>query len=232
MSGRAHHTHGVSGPADVGALRRVVSALAGDAGFTNEETGRAAIVATEIGTNLVKHASDGGEVLIRCIGPTGDRTGYGVEIIALDRGDGIRNTAQAILDGVSSRGTQGAGLGAIRRLSHDFDIYSRPGHGTALLSRLWARSRSPYQASIRPPVQARFGAVMRAKPGEEACGDLWYVEQRLSRIRILVVDGLGHGPLAAEASQRASEIFVRCGGLSPAGTRRCGSGTLQVADSL
>jgi serine phosphatase RsbU (regulator of sigma subunit) len=43
----------------------------------------------------------------------------------------------------------------------------------------------------------------RPHPNETVNGDAWSVTWRGERCRIAVVDGLGHGPAAAEAAQRA-----------------------------
>ena len=42
--------------------------------------------------------------------------------------------AASLRDGYSTSGTQGGGLGAIRRMAATFDIYSAPGLGTAVLA--------------------------------------------------------------------------------------------------
>jgi hypothetical protein len=44
-------------------------------------------------------------------------------------------------------------------------------------------------------------------PGEEVCGDAWAIQADAGRCLLLVADGLGHGPQAAEASQTAVRIF-------------------------
>ena len=42
---------------------------------------------------------------------------------------------------------------------------------------------------------------------EEACGDAWALHQTRERALIMLADGLGHGPDAAEASAAAVDIF-------------------------
>ena len=118
-----------------GHARRKAADLAQGLGFSAEEIGRLGIVVTETATNLVKHGG-GGELLLRTLGSNGTR---GVALLALDRGPGFANLAEALRDGYSSSGTPGTGLGAIRRLSTLFDIYSVPGAGAALMATLWPR---------------------------------------------------------------------------------------------
>ena len=71
----------------------------------------------------------------------------GVEILALDKGPGIRDLERSLRDGYSTAGGAGTGLGAISRLSSEFDVYSPPGKGTALLARIW-----PGEPHSPPPV--------------------------------------------------------------------------------
>src|SRR5262249_11251208 len=46
-------------------------------------------------------------------------------------------------------------------------------------------------------------------PGERLCGDGWAYEQSPERTVVLLVDGLGHGLAAAEASDEAIALFHR-----------------------
>jgi serine phosphatase RsbU (regulator of sigma subunit) len=48
-----------------------------------------------------------------------------------------------------------------------------------------------------------IGAASRQLPGEAVNGDAWRVDWHNGQCRIAVIDGLGHGPLAAEASNAA-----------------------------
>jgi serine/threonine protein phosphatase PrpC len=51
------------------------------------------------------------------------------------------------------------------------------------------------------------GAVSLAAPGESVCGDGWGFALQGDKAALLVVDGLGHGPEAAEAAQAALDLF-------------------------
>jgi serine phosphatase RsbU (regulator of sigma subunit) len=44
---------------------------------------------------------------------------------------------------------------------------------------------------------------------ELMCGDAWRVSQSGERVSLLVVDGLGHGPLAFEAAEAVAAIFEK-----------------------
>ncbi len=188
----------------VGEARREAAAWAQELGFDEIKCGRAALVATEAATNLVKHAV-GGSIVLQSFQSTGARPNSpGLEILALDSGPGIPNMAQCLTDGFSTTGTPGNGMGAIKRLADSFDVYSQPGSGTAL----WARFESPTtRHQAKHPAQLKVGVVNLAIPGEHVCGDDWAMVERDGYCFLMVVDGLGHGPLAAEAAAMAVQVF-------------------------
>lgn len=182
----------VSEATQVGEARRALAAMGSRVGFDETVCGRLAIIATELAGNLVQHAG-GGELIIRQVGGPGRA---GIEVIALDRGPGIADVGRSLRDGYSTAGTPGTGLGAVRRLSTEFDIYSSPPRGTAVLSRLYAGG-----APATPRLQV--GAICLPKPRETVSGDAWHVDHRADGARVLVVDGLGHGPDAHRAAVQA-----------------------------
>src|SRR5262249_58696566 len=104
----------VRDPSAAGHARRTAVDLAGGLGFSAAEVGQLAIIVTEAATNLVKHAG-GGELLLRTLGSNGSRRGVG--LLALDRGPGFGNLAEAMRDGCSTGGAPGNGVGARPRLS-------------------------------------------------------------------------------------------------------------------
>jgi anti-sigma regulatory factor (Ser/Thr protein kinase) len=182
----------------VGEARRIATALAGRLGLDEATRGRIALVVTEAASNLVRHAR-GGELLFNNLSSGEAR---GLEVLALDRGPGIENLARCLSDGYSTGGTAGAGLGAISRMSDQFDIHSAPGTGTALIARVWGAS--PANTSEFGSLEA--GGVCLPKPGEEVGGDTWLARMRPGRGLVAVADGLGHGQTAAEASREAMRI--------------------------
>jgi anti-sigma regulatory factor (Ser/Thr protein kinase) len=187
----------VSEPSDVAQVRRIAAGIANRIGFDTSEAGNLALIATELATNVVKHAKRG-RVIVRALDRGQD---VGVELVALDQGPGIRDLAQAMRDGFSSAGSPGTGLGAIKRLSTEFDLYSLPDKGTAVLARLW--SNRLVRAAKR---RLEFGVVCLPKPGEEVSGDGWAVECLVDKMLCIVADGLGHGPDAAIAARAAVSV--------------------------
>lgn len=182
-----------------GEARRAAVALAGNLGFDETQRGKVAIVVTEAATNLSKHAK-GGEIVIQGLY---SETISGVDVLSLDRGPGMEDVDRCRADGFSKAGSNGAGLGAMARLSTLFHIHSVPGVGTSSLARLWAVP-SP---EVHTPFGLEFGAVSIPVAGEEVCGDSWAIEDIGEAAIVLVVDGLGHGPQAAEAAREGVRIF-------------------------
>lgn len=203
---------------EISAARRHCQQAAALLGFDETESGKAAIVVTEAATNILKHAQDG----LILITPVRRGRTNGIEVIALDRGPGIASLDRSLRDGISTTGTAGTGLGAMRRLAHEFDAYSKPGAGTALYLCIWAGRATADNpgdiGSIIPEVEGsvRCGTVCLPVAGEEECGDAWAVVNRPDGAIILVADGLGHGPDAAQASGAAVQILQRRSELRPA----------------
>lgn len=184
----------------VGVARREAVLQAHRLGFDETTEGKVAIVVTELANNIVRHAR-AGKLLLRTLDVSGVA---GIEILAVDSGPGMGSVVECFRDGFSTGGTPGTGLGAVTRLSSEFDVYSQPGSGTAIMSRLWTK--------MPPRSQSLFGSfeigvVCLPIPGEIACGDGWVVHATPISNLIMVVDGLGHGALAAVAADTAIRIF-------------------------
>ena len=180
--------------------RRLALWLASNLDFSQEQGGRAAIVASELASNLHKHARKG-ELLFRRL-RTPDGNAVGMEILALDKGPGIPDVALSQRDGYSTTGTLGHGLGAIARQADEIEIYTQPA-GTVVAARLWRTS--PSANASRP--QYEVGAVQVSYDGEPVCGDDWAWRLRDARLSIFVADGLGHGLPAHEAATAATRVF-------------------------
>ena len=184
------HVHDHS---QVAAARRAAIELAGQLRFSETATGKAALVATELATNLVKHGG-GGSILFE--------TNHSLILIAIDKGGGMSNLAEAMRDGYSTAGSPGTGLGAITRAAGTFDVYSLPGAGTAVLCKI-----ADGPAEARKPLVA-VGGVNTAKSGETVSGDGWISRASRDFTTIVVADGLGHGPIASTAAVAATRAVA------------------------
>lgn len=198
MIAGTHHTAFPIGDAScVGEARRHAADLAGDCALDEVEAGRLALVVTELATNLLKHAEQGRLWL------SARPLRREVEVIAVDCGPGIRDLERCLDDGYSTAGSSGTGLGAVRRLADHFDLHSSVPGGTVVVARVRAAGASDDDASTC------VGAVSLCAPGESVCGDGWRFAQAGDRCALMVADGLGHGPDAAEAAAAALESFAQ-----------------------
>jgi anti-sigma regulatory factor (Ser/Thr protein kinase) len=187
----AQNRHVIDDESKVGEARRAAQALA-NFELDAQTAGKVAIAATELANNLLRHA-DGGELLVQALG---DGVDSAVELLAIDRGPGMSDVARCMTDGYSTAGTPGTGLGAVRRLAQEFDIYSVPGEGSVVMAR------------FGKPQAARYGAICVPMSGEIDCGDAWHLVSDHGRTAVMLVDGLGHGTFAAEAAQVGVRAFA------------------------
>ena len=187
----------------VGEVRRAAHVLAEELGFDDAAAGRLALGVTELGTNLVRHAR-GGALLL-------GRDGAAVELLSLDSGPGM-DVQRCLQDGFSTGGSAGTGLGAVRRLANRFSAFSLPQRG-AVIS---ARFEAALQSTAAPLAGLRVAGLCLPAPGEQVSGDGWALRVRDGRTMLMVADGLGHGPGAAEASDLALELFQRSTFTTPA----------------
>jgi len=175
--------------------------------FSELKQGQIGIIVTEAAANIAAHATQG-EMLL-C--PWGIDGSSGIDILALDNGQGIKDVGRSFEDGFSTAGTAGQGLGAMSRLSSFIQIYTTQGRGTALFARV-LKDLSPIEDEDVLPL----GAICLPISGESVCGDAWSMSEGKTRSIYIVADGLGHGPSAAEASREAVRIFDEFSHLSPA----------------
>ncbi|MEU8951794.1 ATP-binding SpoIIE family protein phosphatase [Streptomyces sp. NPDC048489] len=146
------------------AARGAAAALGRRIGLGDQRTAELTLAVTELATNMTKHAVDG-SLLLRVLR---NREVAGVEVVAVDSGPGMADIPAALRDGMSTAGTLGIGLGAVRRLADSFDIHSQPGTGTVQLARFWPRP--PHTRVAGEPA---VGGITRPISGEQVCGDAW-----------------------------------------------------------
>ncbi|MBV1939327.1 SpoIIE family protein phosphatase [Streptomyces sp. BV286] len=199
---------------------RVAAELAaGLAGLDGKRTAAAALVATELATNLLKHGR-GGQLLIENVAPAAGAVPGGmsvVQIAAIDHGPGMADVPAALRDGFSTASSLGAGLGACRRVADDFELHSVPGRGTVALARIGpARAGGTADTSVPAAATVRAGGVNVPFAGAEYSGDAWAWVRDGRRTTLMLADGLGHGREAAVASSAAVETLHRSGHLPPA----------------
>ena len=70
-----------------------------------------------------------------------------------------------------------------------------------MLAQIWNKR------GIAETVRLKFGSVCAPIKGERECGDNWAYHKHTQYERVMVADGLGHGPQAAEAAEEAEHVF-------------------------
>lgn len=183
----------VEDESQVGHARRVAQRMAGTLGFDETDAGRVALAATELATNLLKHAGHGA-LHLRTIPAN---PGLAIELISVDRGPGF-DPGECLADGYSTGGTQGNGLGSLLRQAQLFDVYSDE-RGSVVLVQLYARHSTP--------LPLRFGASQHSLNADPACGDAWHLAVDGQRFSALVIDGIGHGEDAERAALAGAAAF-------------------------
>jgi anti-sigma regulatory factor (Ser/Thr protein kinase) len=183
----------VTDASSVGEARRTALLLAQRLDFDETRSGEFALLATEVSRNVLLHGG-GGEVVLTGIKEQDAAT---ARIVAMDKGPGIPNLAQAMADGYSTAGTMGGGMGAMKRLANKLDIFSGR-DGTIVLIQV---------GQVPPTELLQVAGLAMPYPGERVCGDAWTYYRTPERTVSMVVDGLGHGREAFEAAQEAMAIF-------------------------
>lgn len=111
---------------DVVTARQAVAREMKARGSSSIRVTRFATAVSEIARNAIVHGG-GGEISI-CL----DARQQYLLVECRDQGNGIEDIERAMIDGFTTAGGLGKGLGGARRLSHGFDIETAPGKGTTV----------------------------------------------------------------------------------------------------
>ncbi|WP_428662828.1 ATP-binding protein [Runella sp.] len=204
MDNRIFFTYKVEDRSYVSFIKREIHNIVIQAGFSSMRAGEVDIIVSELTSNLIKYAN-GGELIYR-LSEEGDNKTF--EIFCMDDGPGTNDITKMMRDGASSANTLGHGLGAIKRLSDFFQIYSKEDWGTVAYAKV-------HMHPVTPKIQRGSGelkiqAIQLPLPGEKVCGDGYWIKKNGAETHIFLGDGLGHGPLAYEAVQTAIAAFKEC----------------------
>ena len=187
----------IEDPSQIAHARRTAAELATAVGLDEQRVSAVSVVAVELANNILQHAG-GGKLYLQFIESAG-----ALDIMAVDHGRGMASVDQCLADGYSTASTPGLGLGAVRRFAVRFAAYSIPGRSTVVAARMSERKTAPDFAVVSVPMH-----------GETLSGDSWNVSE--DGRTFMVVDGLGHGMLAADAAQAAVSVFHKHQDASPA----------------
>lgn len=119
--------------ADLVTARAEGRAMAGRLGFPRPDPTLIATAISELARNIVVHVGRG-EIVLK---PVEERNRYGLIVIAIDEGAGIRDLEAALREDFSGRGGLGLGLAGARRLMDEFELSSDADHGTQVTMKKW-----------------------------------------------------------------------------------------------
>jgi anti-sigma regulatory factor (Ser/Thr protein kinase) len=192
-------------------IKKEIHRRALEAGMSEQRIHQIDLIVAEMTSNLFKY-SDDGELLLGVF-PNGGSP-Y-VELISIDNGPGMMNPAKMMVDGVSTSNTLGHGLGSMKRLSDVFELYSQIGWGTIALSRVY---NEPDKIDTKN--RLTISPIVVFKPGEVTSGDGFVYKKNDKYIKMMLADGLGHGPEANHAVNEAAAAFKVFPDYSPSETIR------------
>lgn len=128
----------INSATDIVTARQRGRALALELGFNGADVTLIAAAISEVARNIVDHAKRG-EVVMSPVHNPANGGKHGIQIIARDEGPGIRDVAQAMQYGYSTRKGLGVGLPGAKWLMDEFDIASEIGRGTTITMKKWKR---------------------------------------------------------------------------------------------
>jgi serine/threonine-protein kinase RsbT len=131
------HTE-INSATDIVTARQRGRALALELGFNGADVTLIAAAISEVARNIVDHAKKG-EIVMSTVAHSSNGGKHGIQIIARDEGPGIRDVAQAMQYGYSTRKGLGVGLPGAKWLMDEFDIASEVGRGTTITMKKWRR---------------------------------------------------------------------------------------------
>lgn len=192
-------------------IKKEIHRIANEGGIAPARLNALDLIVAEMTSNLFKYSDDG--ELLMGIFPNGGNP-Y-VELISIDNGPGMINPSRMMQDGVSTSNTLGHGLGSMKRMSDVFELYSQIGWGTIALSRVYSdpeKVKEKHQIVMRP--------IVVYKPGEKTSGDGFVYKKTDKYLKMMLADGLGHGPEANKAVNEAANAFKVFPDYSPTETIR------------
>ena len=118
---------------DIVLARQAVRKKAIALGFGLVDQTKIVTASSELARNTLDYG--GGGTLEIAMVENGTRPG--IRLVFEDQGPGISDIERALKDGYSSGNGMGLGLGGSKRLSHEFEISSKPGEGTRVSILRW-----------------------------------------------------------------------------------------------
>jgi len=118
---------------DIVRVRQAVRARAVEIGMRLVDQTKVVTAASELARNALQYGG-GGAAHIEILN---DGRRRALRLVFEDSGPGIADLGRALEDGFTTGTGLGLGLGGAKRLSHEFEISSTPGHGTRVTITRW-----------------------------------------------------------------------------------------------
>lgn len=118
---------------DIINVRQIVRQWAVALGMNLVDQTKIITATSELARNTLNYG--GGGILLLEEVSNGIRNG--LRLTFEDKGPGIPDIDQALKDGFTTNGGMGLGLGGAKRLSNEFEIFSKPGEGTRITILRW-----------------------------------------------------------------------------------------------
>jgi serine/threonine-protein kinase RsbT len=123
----------IRSPEDIVIVRQAVRKQAVSLGLGLVDQTKFVTAASELARNTLDYGG-GGMVQIERVE---NERKSGVRLVFEDKGPGIPDIELALKEGYTSGNGMGLGLGGAKRLSHEFEIWSKPGEGTRVSILRW-----------------------------------------------------------------------------------------------
>jgi serine/threonine-protein kinase RsbT len=123
----------ISSSEDVVRVRQITREWAVAQGLSLVDQTKIVTAASELARNTLDHGG-GGTVRLEALN---SETRRGLRLTFEDHGPGIPDIELALKDGYTTVGGLGLGLSGSKRLSNEFEIFSRVGEGTRVMITRW-----------------------------------------------------------------------------------------------
>jgi serine/threonine-protein kinase RsbT len=123
----------ISSSEDVVRVRQITREWAVAQGLSLVDQTKIVTAASELARNTLDHGG-GGTVRLEALN---SETRRGLRLTFEDQGPGIPDIELALKDGYTTVGGLGLGLSGSKRLSNEFEIFSRVGEGTRVMITRW-----------------------------------------------------------------------------------------------
>ncbi|MGA2113791.1 MAG: anti-sigma regulatory factor [Bryobacteraceae bacterium] len=118
---------------DIALVRQAVRKKSIALGFGLVDQTKVVTASSELARNTLDYGG-GGAANIEIVE---NDTRTGLKITFVDQGPGIPDLDLALSDGYTTGNGMGLGLGGAKRLSHGFELWSKPGEGTRVSILRW-----------------------------------------------------------------------------------------------